>query len=172
MYEPEYNSTGPQSNLPQPQQLNGAQAESGGVNLLIRLNFKYILKLLLLWFLPITILSLVAGLSSFFVITKYKEKVYTSNAILVRYQKMVGNESKIPYLYQETDINMLLETVKLRRNMLEVIDRLDLDVAPEALFQMITVQPGNRSDTVHISVVYSDPQICADIANTLGEVFA
>ena len=145
--------------------------EAPGVSLLIRLNIKYIIKLLVLWMIPITLISLLTGLSSYLLISKYKSKVYMARTLLLRYEKGVSRTSDVPYLYPEINLNTLLETVKLPQNLEAVIDKLGLDLSESELFDIIYVQPGNRSNTIHIFVYYSDPVLAATIANTISEVY-
>ncbi|OXU16046.1 GumC family protein [Sedimentisphaera salicampi] len=167
MYEPDNDQHLPHSFDPAARGLMHAQQEMGGMNLLIRLNFKYILKLLLYWLLPITMISIGSGLASFFYISKYKTKVYTTQAIMVR----LGRNEEGPYLYPQVDANTVLETVKIRRNLEKVIDRLDLEMNVRDLYGIIKVRAGNRSDTFYVTTTYKDPELCKDIANTMCEVF-
>ncbi|ARN55855.1 GumC family protein [Sedimentisphaera salicampi] len=167
MYEPDNDQHLTHSFDPAARGLMHAQQEMGGMNLLIRLNFKYILKLLLYWLLPITMISIGSGLASFFYISKYKTKVYTTQAIMVR----LGRNEEGPYLYPQVDANTVLETVKIRRNLEKVIDRLDLEMNVRDLYGIIKVRAGNRSDTFYVTTTYKDPELCKDIANTMCEVF-
>ena len=163
MYEPPVRSGATQA--------NPSSAAQGGVNLLIRLNIKYIIKLLVLWMIPITIISLITGVSSYLLISRYKAKVYMARTLLLRYEKGVARTSDVPYLYPEINLNTLLETVKLPQNLSEVIDKLGLDNTEKDLFDMIQVHPGNRSNTIHIFVYHNDPLMAATIANTISEVY-
>lgn len=148
-----------------------AKQEPVGINLLIRLNIKYILKLLVLWLVPITIASLLAGISSYFLVSKYRAKTYMARTLMLRYEKGVTRAGDVPYLYPEINLNTLLETVKLPQNLEAVINRLGLDMSNSELFDIITVEPGNRSNTIHIFVHHTDPELTAKIANTISEVY-
>jgi len=145
--------------------------DAPGVSLLIRLNIKYIIKLLVLWMIPISILSLLAGFSTYMLISKYKTKMYMASTILLRYEKSLSRSGDVPYLYPEINLNTLLETVKLPQNLAAVIDKLGLDVTQKELFDAIYVTPGNRSNTIHIFVYDPDANKAALIANTISEVY-
>ncbi len=148
-----------------------AKQESAGVNLLIRLNVKYIIKLVVLWVVPISLIALLAGFSTYLLISKYKAKVYKASTILLRYEKSLARGGDVPYLYPEINLNTLLETVKLPQNLSSVIDKLGLDTKESQLFDIIYVTPGNRSNTIHIFVYDTDPHRAAMIANTISEVY-
>ncbi len=148
-----------------------AKQDAPAVSLLIRLNIKYIIKLLVLWLIPISIMALLAGFLTYFLITKYKAKVYKASTILLRYEKSLARSGDIPYLYPEINLNTLLETVKLPQNLSAVINKLGLDAREKDLFDAIYVTPGNRSNTIHIFVYDGDGQKAALIANTISEVY-
>ncbi len=163
MYEPPEITTAPGS--------AAIKKESPGINLLIRFNIKYIIKLLVIWMIPITIIALLTGFSSYFLISKYKTDVYKARTIMLRYDKDMARTSKVPYLYPDIGQNTLLETIKLPQNLEEVINRLGLDISEEELFDMIYIEPGNRSNTIHLFVYYTDAEMAAKIANTMCEVY-
>lgn len=93
---------------------------------------------------------------------------YEARTVMIRHIK---NTNVNASLYQEPEIRTLLETVKLRENLLTLKTRLQLDASPEALYQRIDVKPGQRSDIIQILATAPTPQEASAIAQTMSEIF-
>lgn len=63
------------------------------------------------------------------------------------------------------------EIMKSRTVAKQVIDRLDLKISEDELIESISVQAKKDTELLEISVSFSNPEIAANIANTLAEVF-
>lgn len=126
----------------------------------LRLRIIYIIFFSLLFF-------FVAGLASKFLITD-KWEVRT---VLLRNKKNMALQTDVPYLYQDLDMNTVVQTIKLRRNLQEVINRLSLDTTPEKLYRQINVELGRKSNIIHILTTDSDVEKAINTGNTLAEVF-
>ena len=96
---------------------------------------------------------------------------WEARTVLVRHEQNMARNTDMPYLHQELSVNTVLETVKLRRNLEEVIERLKLPTTPERLFPRIRVRKGNKSNVFQILVVDGDRDRAVAIANTMAEVF-
>lgn len=96
---------------------------------------------------------------------------WKARCFLIRYPKNMSTPSEMPYLYQTFDLNTVLETVRTREVLVEVIRRLHLNETPEDLFPSLDVQRGNRSNVLSLTAVHSNRAMSAKIANTLAEVF-
>jgi polysaccharide biosynthesis transport protein len=96
---------------------------------------------------------------------------WKAHCYIIRAPKNMSTPVEMPYLYQTFDINTILETVRTRDVLTDVINRLELDITTEELFRLIEVQRGNRSNILRFSVSWPDPEMAADIANTAAESF-
>ncbi len=96
---------------------------------------------------------------------------WRANCFVIRAPKNMSTPAEMPYLYQTFDLNTILETVRTRNVLVDVINKLRLEVAPEDLFKAIEVQRGNRSNVLKFSVVWNDRELAAQIANTTAEAF-
>ncbi len=96
---------------------------------------------------------------------------WRANCFVIRAPKNMSTPAEMPYLYQTFDLNTILETVRTRNVLLDVINRLRLEVSPEELFKAIEVQRGNRSNVLKFSVLWNDRELAAQIANTTAESF-
>lgn len=108
----------------------------------------------------------------FFAVSKVMiKKTWKARCILIKHSKNLALGTDIPYLYQEVDFNTILETVRLRENLVEVIKKDNLKMTPEELFQHIEVNRGNRSNILTITGYGSTPQQAAAITNGISESF-
>lgn len=117
-----------------------------------------------LWILLCTVFGAVGGLG----LAWNTSPTYEARTVMIRHIK---NTNVNASLYQEPEIRTLLETVKLRENLLTLKARLQLDASPEELFQRIDVKPGQRSDIIQILATAPTPQEAAGIAQAMSEIF-
>ena len=96
---------------------------------------------------------------------------WKANCYIIRAPKNMSTPADMPYLYQTFDINTILETVRTRDVLINVIDQLELNLTPEQLFRRIEVQRGNRSNVLRFSVTWEDAEMSAIVANTTAESF-
>ena len=96
---------------------------------------------------------------------------WKANCYIIRAPKNMSTPVEMPYLYQTFDINTILETVRTRDVLTDVIQKLELDISPEQLFRQIEVQRGNRSNVLRFSVSWNDAEISAKVANATAEAF-
>jgi len=96
---------------------------------------------------------------------------WKANCYVIRAPKNMSTPAEMPYLYQSFDINTVLETVRTRDVLSDVIKKLELSLTPEELFRHIDVQRGNRSHVLRFSASWNDPDIAATIANATAESF-
>ncbi|MDD4687137.1 MAG: hypothetical protein PHH38_03525 [Candidatus Cloacimonetes bacterium] len=96
---------------------------------------------------------------------------WKANCYIIRAPKNMSTPVEMPYLYQTFDINTILETVRTRDVLTDVIQKLELDISPEQLFRQIEVQRGNRSNVLRFSVSWNDAEISAKVANATAESF-
>jgi capsular polysaccharide biosynthesis protein len=74
-------------------------------------------------------------------------------------------------LGEKSDMNTLQVIIRDKTVLEKVINQLDLARSPESLANQINVQRVDESQIVSISVVDTDPNLAAEIANTTAEVF-
>jgi capsular polysaccharide biosynthesis protein len=96
---------------------------------------------------------------------------WKANCYIIRAPKNMSTPVDMPYLYQTFDINTILETVRTRDVLNDVIQQLELDLSTEQLFRRIEVQRGNRSNVLRFSVAWNDAEMAAIVANTTAESF-
>ncbi|NRB41072.1 MAG: hypothetical protein HRU20_21810 [Pseudomonadales bacterium] len=98
-------------------------------------------------------------------------KHWQASTYLIRHGKNMARQSDIPYLYLQTDLSTVLETILLRKNLQHVIDVLKLDMTPQALRQKISVNKGSKSNVVKVTSTSSDQQLSVQIADLISETF-
>jgi uncharacterized protein involved in exopolysaccharide biosynthesis len=96
---------------------------------------------------------------------------WKGNCFVIRAPKNMSTPSEMPYLYQSFDLNTILETVRTRAVLNDVIKRLRLKAEADDLFKAIEVQRGNRSNVLKFSVTWRDRELAAQIANATAESF-
>ncbi|MDD4310063.1 MAG: hypothetical protein PHO32_06750, partial [Candidatus Cloacimonetes bacterium] len=96
---------------------------------------------------------------------------WKANCYVIRSPKNMSTPVEMPYLYQTFDINTILETVRTRDVLKDVIKRLNLKISPEGLYKAIDVQRGNRSNVMKFSATWEDREMAAKVANTTAESF-
>ncbi|MDD2331477.1 MAG: hypothetical protein PHI68_02360 [Candidatus Cloacimonetes bacterium] len=99
------------------------------------------------------------------------QPVWKANCFIIRAPKNMSTPAEMPYLYQTFDLNTVLETVRTRAVLLDVISKLRLRISPEDLYKALEVQRGNRSNVLKFSVTWNDPVLSAQLANATAESF-
>ena len=97
--------------------------------------------------------------------------IWKASCYVIRAPKNMSTPIDMPYLYQSYDINTVMETMRTRDVLSDVIQKLELKTTPEELYRQVDVQRGNRSNILRFSVRWGDAQTAAIIANTTAESF-
>jgi len=119
----------------------------------------------------IIILTVIALALSFLWVKLRVHPTWKANSYVLRAPKNMSTPDDMPYLYQTFDINTILETVRTRDVLTDVITKLNLDISPQQLYRRIEVQRGNRSNVLRFTVTWEDPETSALVANATVESF-
>ena len=123
------------------------------------------------WVLPI--LPVFIAIVSLCYLAVYNPKAWVARCTLFRHTnlQMINNDT-IPTIYKPVNMNAIIEMVRTRKNIREVIKRLKLPVSMNGLYAMTKVSTEEDNENmIIIAAAASTPQYAADIANTLAEVF-
>lgn len=130
-------------------------------------------QLLLKWLWLIVLTTVVAAAAAYLVSIR-QTPIYQAS---VRLRVVQGSGSNPVDTYQDLLLSERLSRtyasmMTTRDVMREVLDRIGLvSEDPEELAQAITVQPVRDTQLIELKVEYSVPQLAAEIANTLPDVF-
>jgi len=78
--------------------------------------------------------------------------IWLSKCTLIKQSKNMMNNSQLPYLYQQINIETVKETVVLRKNLEEIIDSLKLDLTPPQLKGTVSVTQDKNSKLLHFTL--------------------
>lgn len=120
---------------------------------------------------PLVVITIIAMIAAAIWATFRITPTWKANCYVIRAPKNMSTPVEMPYLYQTFDINTILETVRTRDVLLDVIEKLELNLSPESLFRNIEVQRGNRSNVLRFSASWDDADMAATIANATAESF-
>lgn len=123
-------------------------------------------KIFLILFFSFSAFFLTGVAAKLFITDKWEVRT-----VLLRHKKNMAIQTDVPYLYQELDMDTVIQTIKLRRNLEAVNKKLSLNSRPEKLFKMIRVERGRKSNIIHILTEDTDVGRAVNIGNTLAEVF-
>jgi len=106
-------------------------------------------------------------------VKKDTSKSWSSASKIIRYSKKISQSSDIPYQFQDFNYETALETIRSRNNLMELIERLDLNstATPESLFSKFEIKRGRNSDILEIIFTSDNPILAAKGANTLSKIF-
>lgn len=145
----------------------------GGIDVNI---FKYDIKVLFvtlrrrIFFL--VLLPLLTGTLAFFYVAYYKQKVWVARCMVFRDPNPTRIEGQSLTPQNPLDTRVIIEMVRTRHNMREVIRRLKLQSSIDSLYGQTEVQMAEDSESIiNVYAASLDPHEAADIANTLAEVF-
>lgn len=96
---------------------------------------------------------------------------WEASSFLIRHDKNISKQSSVPYLYLNTDINTLLETILLRENLEHVIATLELDITPRDLHSHVNINKTSKSDVIEVKVTWGDPETAVQIADQICKTF-
>ncbi len=104
-------------------------------------------------------------------------KKWTANAQVIWYNKNLTNNTEIPYLYQNLRENTIIEILRLRQTLKDVLDNLKKEgdeevsgMTPVDLAKMVDVEMGN-SDIFNIYVTSANPDLSVKLCNEVAKVF-
>jgi len=126
------------------------------------------LKLKLKW---IVLFSIIGLVFSIWFSLKFLKNQWTATTIVVKHSKNLRINTSVPYLYQDFDPKTILATIKLRKNLLEIKKRLNLDISERAIANSIAVKRGRKSAIVRISATNENIKKSMSMADTSSEVF-
>jgi len=127
-----------------------------------------VLKYKSLVILLITFIFIFIGISLSQNIIKAK---YKATAKLIRYDKKISMPRDVPYKFQNFNYDTALQTIRTRKNLEEVISKLNLNISAEKLYSSFEIKRGRNSDIIEIRYTHKDIQTAVEGANVLSEIF-
>jgi len=127
-----------------------------------------VLKYKSLVILLITFIFIFIGISLSQNIIKTK---YKATAKLIRYDKKISMPRDVPYKFQNFNYDTALQTIRTRKNLEEVISKLNLNISAEKLYSSFEIKRGRNSDIIEIRYTHKDIQKAVEGANVLSEIF-
>ncbi len=122
--------------------------EESHSNPLIVVDVHVLVKVLIKRLKPLLVITFIAMLLAALWTAFRVSPLWKASCYVIRAPKNMSTPVEMPYLYQTFDINTILETVRTRDVLSDVITRLELNLSPEQLFRQIEVQRGNRSNVL------------------------
>lgn len=135
------------------------------------LNPFYYLKVLKVKAPYIFIIMVCFSLMGFFLAKTLIHPTYKAAAKLIRYDKKISMPRDVPYKFQNFNYHTALQTIRTRKNLREVIKRLNLETTPEKIYSQFEVKRARRSDIIEILYTNSDIKLAVNGANILAEIF-
>jgi polysaccharide biosynthesis transport protein len=120
---------------------------------------------------PLIVITVIAMVAAAIWTSLRVTPTWKANCYVIRAPKNMSTPVEMPYLYQTFDINTILETVRTRDVLTDVIEKLELNISPDDLFGHVEVQRGNRSHVLRFSASWNDAEMAATIANATAESF-
>ena len=140
-------------------------------NDLLKINFYYYLKIILKKSPYIVLVSILFTVFSVFLVQNLIVPKYKAVAKIIRYDKKISMPKDVPYKFQNFNYNTALQTVRTRKNLKEIIEKLQLDITVEQLYSQFEVKRGRNSDIIEIFYTNSDIDLAVKGANLLSTVF-
>ncbi len=150
-------------------------AQEGAFGQIFRLLKRdYRLWLLAVWhnWILLAALPLSCGLVVWLAVTLFVPFRFEATCSLFRHELQSMRRSGIPEEYRPVQLSVILNMLKSRGNLATTIERLNLNMTPGQLFGMVEVRlPERNANYIYVSATSKSPEISAEIANTLSEVF-
>ncbi len=163
---------------PEPEAPNRAdipEANGGAIMLVLNLlkrDFRLWLLALLRGWPWLIAVPTVCGLAVFCYVTFFVPLRFEATCSLFRYELQSMRRSGIPEEYRPVQLSVILNMLRSRANLTATIERLNLNMSPGQLFGMIRVrQPSRNVNYIYVAVKSARPELSAEIANTLSQVF-
>lgn len=99
------------------------------------------------------------------------DKVYVANCALIRQTLADPRSDILPPGYVNVQRSIIMNLFKSRAVLEETAKRLSLSYTAEQLYNNITVKAEKNADYYFVSASSKDPQLAANLANTLSDVF-
>jgi uncharacterized protein involved in exopolysaccharide biosynthesis len=96
---------------------------------------------------------------------------WTAQCILFRHTKGANVQKDMSPIYKPIDIDTLIETIRTRKNIINVIKQLNLDMGINTFYSITKISKHKNNSIITISAEYKNSRTAADIANTLANVF-
>ena len=138
--------------------------------------FKYDLQVLLIavWkkLYILMIAPLVTGALAFGFVAFYQQKTWTARCMLFRHTNIERLQSDMPNLYKPVETKVIIEMIRTRKNMQDVIKQLKLKSSIPGLYGQTAVEMQEENENIiNILASANTPREAAAIANALAEVF-
>jgi capsular polysaccharide biosynthesis protein len=137
--------------------------------------FKFDKRILFITFKRKIIFIFVASFVTFMLFGIYakinKQERWTATAMLIKFDKNLGGQRDIPYLFQDMNANTIMESFYRRNILEEMVDSLGLQIPVEKLHGDIWIKRGNRSSTYQISAQHYDRDLAVQMANMYSRIF-
>ena len=141
----------------------------------MELELKDYFKILLKWLWLILILPIISSTLSAYISFFVLEPVYEANTTLYVINKSNGSDFSIAYndlLIGQQLVKDYKEIVKSRRVTSRVIEKLEIThITPSQLADKINVNSKHDTRLIEIKVQNNNPEMAANIANEVAEVF-
>ena len=138
---------------------------------LLNINFNYYLKIILKKSPYIILTTLLFTIIGVFLAKNFIEPKYKAVSKIIRYDKKISMPNDVPYKFQNFNYNTALQTVRTRKNLKEIIAKLELDTTVEKLYSQFEVKRSRNSDIIEIFYTNRDINIAVKGANLLSSVF-
>ena len=147
------------------------KTKNNKTNDLLNINFYYYVKLILIKSPYIIIISALFAMVAIYLAKNYIKPNYKAVAKIIRYDKKISMPRDVPYKFQNFNYDTALQTVRTRKNLEEVIKKLDLDTTVEKLYSKFEVKRGRSSDIIEILYTNKDIDLAVKGANLLSTIF-
>jgi capsular polysaccharide biosynthesis protein len=118
------------------------------------------------------IAPLVTGALAFGFVAFYQQKTWTARCMLFRHTNIERLQSDMPNLYKPVETKVIIEMIRTRKNMKDVIKQLKLKSSIPGLYGQTAVEMQEENENIiNILASANTPREAAAIANALAEVF-
>ena len=136
------------------------------------MELKRYLYLLLRWLWLIVLVSLAAGTTAFFV-SRNQPRIYRATATLLVLDATLDPANQFAAVPSGNRLaESYAQRLKNREVLSEVIDNLGLDLSPDYLARIMSIQVVASTQLINLSVEYTDPALATALANEIPVVFA
>ncbi len=122
------------------------------------------------WWLLLLLPALTTTLALIYLLSRPPQ--YESRAVLLRQVPRDYKDNGLPEGFSQLQMVDIINLIRRHGNMTKTLSRLQLDWSLQALYQHTEVrQPAKQSNIIYLSAQASTPELAANIANTLTNVF-
>lgn len=138
---------------------------------ILTINPFYFLKVLFYKSPYIIIVTLIGLIGSVYFTNKYSSSSYKAVAKIIRYDKKISMPTDVPYKFQNFNYETALQTIRIRKNLSEVISKLGLKITVEKLYSSYEIKRDKNSDIIEIIYLDNSKEEAVEGANLLAEIF-